>query len=361
MKYLTEQDIDYISVGASVLGSGGGGDPKVGRLLAKHFIQKYGPVKLISIDELEDDQYVVPVSGMGAPTVSLEKLPSEIELTNPLEELERAFGKKADVIIPIEVGGINSLYPVGAAAKLHLPILDADAIGRAFPEAQMETFHLHGLEPEKVAVGDEKGNVALLHPIDALWSEYMSRALTVQMGGSASVSDYFLPGRKVKGAVVNGTLSLARSVGEILMSPEKYGNVFDALLNKLNGFELYDGKVTDITRETKKGFNFGTVQFDGLNSYAGKKFSLEFQNENLVTKHDDKIMASVPDLIVALDIETGRPITSERLRYGSRAKVVSFPCDPQWRTPIGIETAGPRYFGYEVEYVPVEQLQKEGK
>lgn len=26
---LTEQDIDYISVGASVLGSGGGGDPKV--------------------------------------------------------------------------------------------------------------------------------------------------------------------------------------------------------------------------------------------------------------------------------------------------------------------------------------------
>lgn len=91
---LTEQDIDYISVGASVLGSGGGGDPKVGRLLAKSMIQKYGPVNLISIDELQDDQYVVPVSGMGAPTVSLEKLPSEIELTNPLQELERAFGKK---------------------------------------------------------------------------------------------------------------------------------------------------------------------------------------------------------------------------------------------------------------------------
>ena len=56
MRELTEQDIDYISVGASVLGSGGGGDPKVGRLLAKSMIQKYGPVNLISIDELQDDQ-----------------------------------------------------------------------------------------------------------------------------------------------------------------------------------------------------------------------------------------------------------------------------------------------------------------
>lgn len=358
---LTEQDIDYISVGASVLGSGGGGDPKVGRLLAKSMIQKYGPVNLISIDELQDDQYVVPVSGMGAPTVSLEKLPSEIELTNPLQELERAFGKKADVIIPIEVGGINSLYPVGAAAKLHLPILDADAIGRAFPEAQMETFHLHGLEPEQVAVGDEKGNVALLKPINAYWSEYMSRTLTVQMGGSASVSDYFLAGKDVKGSVVNGTLSLAREIGEILMHQEDYDDVFKALLDRLNGFELYDGKVTAVTRETKQGFNFGTAQIEGLNNYRGKTFSLEFQNETLVAKEGDEILASVPDLIVALDIESAFPITSERLQYGSRVKVVSFPCDPQWRTPIGIETAGPRYFGYDVDYIPVEELQGKEK
>lgn len=50
MKLLTEQDIDYISMGASVLGSGGGGDPKVGRLLAKHFIEKYGPSSSIDIN-----------------------------------------------------------------------------------------------------------------------------------------------------------------------------------------------------------------------------------------------------------------------------------------------------------------------
>lgn len=357
MKELTTEDIDNISIGASVLGSGGGGDPKVGRLVAKHMIEKYGPVSLISIDELKDDQYVVPISGMGAPTVSLEKLPSEIELTNPLQTLEKAFGKKADVVIPFEIGGLNSLYPIAGAAKLGLPILDADTIGRAFPEAQMVTFHLHGLEPKKVAVADEKGNTALLTPIDAYWFEYMSRALTVQMGGSASVSNYFLPGKDVKGAVVNGSLTLAKEIGELLSHQEDYDDVFDALLDKLNGFELYDGKVVGVTRETKRGFNFGKAEIEGLNKYAGQKFSIEFQNENLVAKQGNEIMASVPDLIIALDIESGFPVTSERLQYGSRVKVVSFPCNPQWRTQIGIKTAGPRYFGYDVDYVPVEKLQ----
>lgn len=359
MRLLTEQDIDYISLGASVLGSGGGGDPKVGRLLAKNFIRKYGPVELISVDELSDEDIVVPVSGMGAPTVTLEKLPSEIEVTNPLELLEKSYEKKADVVMPIEVGGMNSLYPVGAAAKKHLPLLDADTMGRAFPEAQMVTFYLHGYQPTSVAIGDEKGNTALIHPINGLWSEYLSRALTVEMGGSISVSDYFLPGKDVKTSVVKGTLSLARDIGELLLTAQGENiNIFDSLLKMLNGFDLFDGKITDITRKTTGGFNFGSVFLEGINHNVGEHFNVEFQNENLVAKKGDVILASVPDLIVLLDVETGRPITTERLHYGTRVKVVSFPCDKQWRTSFGIETAGPRYFGYNFDYIPVEIRQR---
>jgi DUF917 family protein len=38
--------------------------------------------------------------------------------------------------------------------------------------------------------------------------------------------------------------------------------------------------------------------------------------------------------------------------------VIAFPCDPIWRSEKGIETAGPRAFGYDFDYVPVEQLQR---
>lgn len=85
MRFLTEESVDKIAVGAAVLGTGGGGDPYVGKLVAKQAIKKYGPVKVISLDELDDDALVVPVSGMGSPVITIEKLLSEVELTTPLE------------------------------------------------------------------------------------------------------------------------------------------------------------------------------------------------------------------------------------------------------------------------------------
>ena len=43
--------------------------------------------------------------------------------------------------MPIEAGGVNSLLPLALAARLGLPVIDADGMGRAFPELQMVTFH----------------------------------------------------------------------------------------------------------------------------------------------------------------------------------------------------------------------------
>lgn len=95
MKYLTEESIENIATGAAVLGTGGGGDPYIGKLLAKEAIKKYGPVKVITMDELDDEALVVPVSGMGAPTVTIEKLSTEEEIIKPVNKLEEILGKKS--------------------------------------------------------------------------------------------------------------------------------------------------------------------------------------------------------------------------------------------------------------------------
>ena len=55
----------------------------------------------------------------------------------------------------------------------------------------------------------------------------------------------------------------------------------------------------------------------------------------------------------------GEPFTAEDVRYGKRMAVFGLPCDEKWRTPAGIETVGPRYFGYDYDYQPVEELAKE--
>jgi Protein of unknown function (DUF917) len=53
-------DLDDIAVGGAILGTGGGGDPYIGKLMAQQAIRKYGPVRLIDVDEMKDDEWRCP-------------------------------------------------------------------------------------------------------------------------------------------------------------------------------------------------------------------------------------------------------------------------------------------------------------
>jgi uncharacterized protein len=91
-----------------------------------------------------------------------------------------------------------------------------------------------------------------------------------------------------------------------------------------------------------------------LDDYAGGEMTVRFQNEHLVAILDGEVVCMVPDLIAILDTERGEPITTENLRYGFRVTVIGIPCDAKWRTPEGIALGGPRHFGYDIDFVPVE-------
>ena len=94
---------------------------------------------------------------------------------------------------------------------------------------------------------------------------------------------------------------------------------------------------------------------EGLGEDAGRLIRLELQNENLVALERGRVLASVPDLITVLDAETAEAIATERIRYGQRVTVIAFACAPVWRTEKGIAATGPRAFGYDFDYLPVER------
>jgi len=98
------------------------------------------------------------------------------------------------------------------------------------------------------------------------------------------------------------------------------------------------------------------VIVEGLAADTGRLIRLELQNENLVALERGRVLASVPDLITVLDTETADAIPTERVRYGQRVTVIAFGCDPLWRSGPGIAIAGPRAFGYDFDYLPVEEL-----
>jgi DUF917 family protein len=358
MRELGPQAIEDIAVGAAVLGSGGGGDPFVGKLMALQAVAEHGPVTLVTPDELAPDGLAVPVAMMGAPTVVVEKVPNGNEIPRAFDALSAYLGRSVAAIIPIEAGGMNSMLPLALSATLGVPTLDLDGMGRAFPELQQVSFHLGGISATPMVLVDEKGNQTILQTIDNLWTERLARNLTVQMGGSAMIALYPMTVEQAGRHGILGSISLAERFGRVLREARHSSrSPVEALLEAGQGRLLFTGKITDVFRRTQAGFAKGEMALEGLDACRGHRLTVAFQNENLAAVLDGQVLASVPDLIVVLDQETGSPVTTESLRYGLRVSIVGFPCAPQWRTPLGLENCGPRYFGYEIDYRPIESVE----
>ena len=158
MRQVVAEDLEYLAVGAAILGTGGGGDPFIGKLMAQQAIVEEGPVTLLDPEELDDEALVLPTAMMGAPTVMIEKVPEGMEAVRALRAAERRLGRKADATCPIECGGVNSQIPFVVAARARIPVVDGDGMGRAFPELQMETFHVYGLSGTPAVVTGGAGS-----------------------------------------------------------------------------------------------------------------------------------------------------------------------------------------------------------
>lgn len=361
MRLIGKEEIEDIAVGAALLGTGGGGDPHIGKLMALQAIEENGPIQLLTVDEIGDDDLIVPTGMMGAPTVMVEKAPSGEEAFATFNALEKYLGEKIVATIPIEAGGINSMLPLALAAKLGIPVVDVDGMGRAFPELQMTTFYLDGVSATPMVIADEKGNVSLLNTIDNLWAERIARNSTIQMGGSVMMAIYPMRGKNLKESGIHNILQLEEEIGKSIRVAKSEGyDPIGKVLQLTSGYELFQGKVIDIDRKTETGFARGTATIEGLLDYKGETLELRFQNEHLIAQTENRLLCVTPDLIAVLDAETGLPITTEGMRYGARCVVIGMPCDPKWRTEKGIETVGPGYFGYDVEYQPVEKLMNDG-
>jgi DUF917 family protein len=230
-------------------------------------------------------------------------------------------------------------------------------MGRAFPEIQMTTLTIGGVNASPMVCCDERGNKVLIEALSNSWAESISRAVTISMGLASMIGLYMVDGKTLKRWSVRGTVSLAIEIGtRIVEASRSKLDPVDSILELTKGFRLFEGKVADVQRSLTTGFVRGTASFEGLEGHKGSRFQVHFQNENLIGLRDGEPCAMVPDLITVLDRETGRAITTEHLRYGQRVVIIGMPCSPIWRSEAGLALVGPRYFKYDRDYVPLEEL-----
>lgn len=359
---LYADELEDLSQGAVFLATGGGGDPYVSYLLAKETLLETGGVELLDPDDLDDDAFVVTLGGVGAPTVSLELLPSRDEPAETLRAFEDHVGRKADAVISFEIGGGNSLVPLIAGADLGIPVIDGDGMGRALPEAQMMTYPIGGVKPCPALAMDYAGHIATFDTESIFDYETQIRQFALENGGMVLAAEHPMTGAEVKASVVPKTVTFSVELGRILREHRGNAEAMAAHLAKTfkpsiygEFHHLYSGKVIDYSSRIIGGYDIGEATLESFDK-SEPKLTINIKNEYLVARIGDRVVASVPDLISILDYETSTPINAERLRYGQRVSVFGIGCPDYYRRPEALAVVAPRCFGFDFDYRPIEEI-----
>jgi hypothetical protein len=332
--------VKKIARGAEVLGSGGGGDTYISELMALQQLNENKTTYIIDPNDVPNNALILSVALMGSPLILKEKLPNGREAINVLKLLENYFGEETYAIVPVEGAGINSLTPIVASLNSGIPIVDADGMGRAFPELQMTTFHLFGTSITPMAISDEKGNIIFVDSINSDYGEWFARGITRLMGGYSWLSFYAMTGKELKKSAIRNTITKAAKIGEILIS-DAPAELKMLEICKVTGGSLQKGKVVNIKRMKFRKFYGGEIEVVGE-----EKAKIIFQNEYLIVENDSE-RVTVPDIITLIDKDTLGPVTTEEIRRGMNVYILTMPSDKKWKTRKGLEIVGLKAFGLD--------------
>jgi uncharacterized protein len=352
-------DIEALAVGAWVLGTGGGGSPYLGLLNMRRLYAEGHRVRLIPPGDLDDDDWIAVVSNMGAPLVGQERLADSRNIARAVEIQEALLGGKFRAVMALEIGGGNGIQPLMAAAHLGLPVVDADTMGRAYPEAQMTSVAVGGLRPYPCVLYDPRGIEAVVSRVPSWqWMERASRRICVEMGSIASTCKAPRTGREVKDWGIHYTVTKAIGIGRrVREAQRRHEDPVAAILDEAGGKLLFRGKVVDVARRTTQGFLRGRTTIDGLDDDRDARLEIAFQNEWVVAWRDGSPFVMSPDLICVLDTVSGEAFGTETIGYGRRVSVVALPAPPVFLTAKGLDHVGPRAFGYDLDFRSVFERQ----
>ena len=348
-------------------------DPDPSISLIKEAIKSGKKFKMISVDDFPDDGIVVAVQGIGGGgpweyviertnSQGLDVL-SESKRNNLVVDLLSEFlGKEVTAIIRSEAAEATATALL-VAAERNIPILDAGITGRAVPEVQQSIPWISGIASIPTAIvtpwGDE---IIIKHAIDEYRVEDISRAIAVASAGDAVITMTPMNGKQIKYAALKNNLSDAIKFGRVTREAvETNSDPIDALLNASSGYKLFQGLVTKSDEKGDRGFNWIDVEISGTDDFSGKTYKVFVKNENIIGWLDGEIDAMSPDYIYNLDPTTGRSIMSNAgigsYPIGQEVVLIGLPSADQWRSDMGIELMGPKHFGFDFDFIPIEKLQ----
>lgn len=367
----TPADVEPLLEGLAILGTGGGGSPEWGKAIMRNDFAHGRHPQIIPLEEIADEATVVSGGIMGS-VKKLEEFGTEaimahweqrFELEAVTRVMEGILGRKIDHMVPFEVGGLNTPVVLSLGARLGIPIIDGDALGRSAPETQMTAFIGYGVSLTPMPLIDYNGNVVIVQSaVDPTYPDQLGRWVVTNGGGLGANNHYPMSGRQAKRAVVPGTISKALRLGRAVQAArEQGGDPVHTVAAEMNGVRLFVGQIVRLDEEEKLGFYFTTATIQGQGPDHGHTARLVIKNETMLLEIDGKVRTIFPDLVLLLDPLTGRGLMSVELKAGTEVALVAAPCHPRLRealrSEVGARAFSPARYGRpDLTYRPLEEL-----
>ncbi|NLC64005.1 MAG: DUF917 domain-containing protein [Thermoanaerobacterales bacterium] len=370
----TEMEVRDFVRGCTLYGSGGGGLAENGLDSLLTELRAGKEIGWVDVNDIADDAITVCPFLMGSIAPHTPEVKKEMEgfgltdskytekqrIAESIKELSKYMGKKIDAVVPLELGGASTPGGIAAGLVNGLPAVDGDYTGRAIPEIPQTTPYLHGIPLWPLSVVDEFGNVSVIkHAINYRIVERIGKQISAAAYGLTGDTGFLMTGKEMKKAIIPGTLTECYELGKMIREAREAGeDPVKAVADKLEGWILIKGKVTKKETEDKLGYYWGTHTIEGSGEYAGQVMKIWFKNENHVAWNNDKVVATSPDMITVVSSKDGEPITNPKLKVGDEVAVLGIKARSMFRTEKGVGILGPRYFGFDFDYVPIEDLLK---
>ncbi|MCG8481734.1 MAG: DUF917 domain-containing protein [Clostridia bacterium] len=338
-RILGKQDIKEVLYGATLFGGGGGGPLKAGLNILESMTEEETKLNLCDVEELNADDYAVMVASLGSPV----KMSAEhfgmaecYAVEGMVKELEKE-GKKLKYIYSGEYGGVNTLVPIFTAIKLGKALVDLDGQGRAVPELNIGLMAICGIPTSPLVLANDNGDIMVVYtkdPMDDKAAEIIARQMCMAYDMKIGFSTWVVSKEQTKNLVPGG-ITKAQEIGRIILkSKEEKSDVIENLSKSIGLRELFRGRITNVELKAEGGFDFGVTT---LESADGKKYFVDFKNENLVARDEDgNVLMVVPEIISLMDVDTYQPLTNAETKVGMNISVGAAPAaENWWKIPEG--------------------------
>ena len=370
------QTIHDFVTGLAFLGTGGGAGRIEDAIEMLAPILKAGkPITLVSPEELPEDTWTCAIASWGGRDPDTPPPASELaqyglvrerftlieRMIESAKELATYRNVKLGALVSMELGASATIGTILTGLALGIPAVDGDYVGRAIPEAGQSKMDLVGFRPMPMGFVDRWGNVTMVKSaVSALMGDRLARQISVAaygkgVGGSA----YLVQIRDARKGIVQRSLLKAIEVGRALREGTGTSDPLAPLIRLTGGRVLFTGEAVSTEWETGEAYVFRkfTYRIKGTGKFAGRACRVWVKNEHHVVWQDETVVGTSPDILMLTDAETNRPLSTRGDVVPGR-KVVVFgmkALDPIWHTPAGLQLLGPRHFGFDFDYVPLDK------